>query len=458
MRACLLVAGFLVWVSLASAQDIISVRAGWINYKHGHVILPQLADGNDVRQLEAGQEVATRQGRVEVLLTPGSFLRLDLESQARLVANELSDVQVEPLSGMVSIEINETHPYWSVATVWRGSKTVLTEKGLYRFHPGVNSLGVYVVSGKLKLAGRTVKSGHWIEYAPDGTLVTEGTFNPKDWDDFGRWNYGRSQALSRSSGYAASEFYRPAAIYPATGLWYWDPYIACYTYLPYRRRVVSPFGFGFTAYIGNGHHRRDSSDHGRPPRGRQTPPAQPVATTPSTPPASPNPPTVPPRARRGGDDSPVPADPGSARPDPVARDRQERGRDRIPVPHPIKPGAPVPGAVPPRTLHGSARTDAPRNHGSEAGAPRTRPDAGAATPRTRQGDGAAAPRTLPDSGSAPRASAARDGASRPAPSSNAARSSGGSTEARNGSASSTSSKGSESKASSSSEKGGKSNK
>jgi len=229
--------------ALAVAQDMISARAGFVNYKHGRVLLPQGTDGKDVRQLEAGQIAGTGIGRLELLLAPGSFLRLDNESEIRLVSSRLTDVQVELLSGTATLEVNEIPRQAALAILWRNQTIPAEHSGVFRFEPGNDSMRIYVESGKLKLANQTVKAGNYIDLAAGGTLTAALRFNRKNIDEFDRWNQARGYQLARSSYSAANSFLSRSSAFPGSSLWYWDPFGLGYTYLPYRSSVMSPWGF-----------------------------------------------------------------------------------------------------------------------------------------------------------------------------------------------------------------------
>src|SRR5712664_4112631 len=80
------------------AQSVISAHSGLIHYVEGRVLL----DGKPVEvkltafpELKEKMELRTEDGRAEVLLNPGVFLRLGENSAVRMVTNKLSDSQME---------------------------------------------------------------------------------------------------------------------------------------------------------------------------------------------------------------------------------------------------------------------------------------------------------------------------------------------------------------------------
>ncbi len=86
----------------AWAQSVISAHSGVVDYIEGDVsidgtaIHPKFAEFPDVK---AGQLVATAEGRAEILLTPGVFLRMAENTSVRMLSNALADTRLEVVSG-----------------------------------------------------------------------------------------------------------------------------------------------------------------------------------------------------------------------------------------------------------------------------------------------------------------------------------------------------------------------
>jgi hypothetical protein len=90
-----------------SGQYVISARPGLIHYAEGRVFLngkpvPQQG-GTSLEMKEAG-ELRTEQGRAEVLLNPGVFLRMAENSVVRMRSNNLADSRIEFVSGAAVID------------------------------------------------------------------------------------------------------------------------------------------------------------------------------------------------------------------------------------------------------------------------------------------------------------------------------------------------------------------
>ncbi len=72
-------------------------RPGTINYIEGRVSAgakPVAQSSVGSASLEAGQKLTTGNGKAEVLLTPGAFLRVGAESAATMVSPGLADTEV----------------------------------------------------------------------------------------------------------------------------------------------------------------------------------------------------------------------------------------------------------------------------------------------------------------------------------------------------------------------------
>src|ERR1700688_2897348 len=99
-RACTLskLAVFAAALFPLGAQSVISTHSGLIHFFEGAVYLGDQALESHLGKFPSvlpGTELRTAEGRAEVLLTPGVFLRLGERSTIRMVANDLADTQVE---------------------------------------------------------------------------------------------------------------------------------------------------------------------------------------------------------------------------------------------------------------------------------------------------------------------------------------------------------------------------
>ena len=86
-----------------------------------------------------GQTLETQNGRAEMLLTPGIFLRAGDHSAVEMVSPGLADTVVTLRQGRVLIEATDLYPENNIVVNVAGSSVRLLKPGLYDFdaaHPG----------------------------------------------------------------------------------------------------------------------------------------------------------------------------------------------------------------------------------------------------------------------------------------------------------------------------------
>src|ERR1700722_16091057 len=91
----------------ALAQSVISAHSGLIHFSDGSVFLDDQRvepKAGKFDQIKNGSELRTQDGRAEVLLTPGTFLRLGANSAIRMISNDLDNTRVELLSGSAVVD------------------------------------------------------------------------------------------------------------------------------------------------------------------------------------------------------------------------------------------------------------------------------------------------------------------------------------------------------------------
>lgn len=298
------VAGVLAAGSVLSqpifGQSVISTHSGVVQYVEGRAYIADKSVDLKFGQfpdVKENQEFRTADGRAEILLTPGVFLRMGENSSIRMISTQLSDTRVEVLSGSAMIESADMPKDNAVRLVYKNDSIDLQKQGLYRLDTNPARFAVYegqaVVtdsSGQLTLHGG--KSTNL------GAVLQAESFDrkPEDQDALYRWSDRRASYVAQanvasasavsgnSSGYGYSGLgygglgygydalgYGP---YGALGLgygfggfgynplflggWMFNPMFGMYTYLPYSGFGYSPFGYmyyspttvGYAPYYG----------------------------------------------------------------------------------------------------------------------------------------------------------------------------------------------------------------
>ncbi|MGI8988688.1 MAG: hypothetical protein ACR2I2_03765 [Bryobacteraceae bacterium] len=231
----------------AFAQSIVSAHSGVLHYSEGDVFIgdkqvdAQFGTFPDIK--ENGQ-LRTGQGRAEVLLTPGVFLRVGENSGIRMITNRLIDTRVEFVSGAVMVEVDDPLKDNSVALVYKDYTVQLKKHGLYGFESEPPQLKVYNGEAEVTTDGNTVlvKEGKLLPFT--SALVAE-KFDNKEGDALWRWSKRRSEYVSVANLSAAKYVKDSGTSTWNTGGWYYNPYYSMFTYLPGRGTFYSPFGYSF---------------------------------------------------------------------------------------------------------------------------------------------------------------------------------------------------------------------
>src|SRR5258708_5667634 len=229
-----------------SALASVPASPGALNYVEGRANIGKTElSGKSVGQvtLAAGQVLETSHGKVEVLLTPGTFMRLNDNSTVRMISPSLTDTEVELLRGQVLLEVTDLHKENNLRVLDHRASIAIEKNGLYRFdadNPRVSVLdGKALVSeGDQKIE---LKKGHTAQV--DSTLNSEKFDVKASRDDLYNWRKLRSGYLSEASA-ATAQVYVGSAGWYGPG-WHWRPWYSGWSFLPCDPFLLSPFGYGF---------------------------------------------------------------------------------------------------------------------------------------------------------------------------------------------------------------------
>jgi hypothetical protein len=222
---------------------------GTLNYVEGQVsingqVVNELSASST--QLRAGQVVATGNGRAEILLTPGVFLRLGDNSAVSMVSPDLARTEVELLKGRADVEVDQLYKQNNLLVKINVDETRLLKTGLYAFNFENGTVRVFdgeasvlPVNGQQKPV--VVKKGH--ELAMNGEGEKPKDFDQKASEDaLYNWSSLRSQYLGEANVQLASAYEGAPGFAPG---WFWDAGLYGYTWLPGDGAFFNPFGYGF---------------------------------------------------------------------------------------------------------------------------------------------------------------------------------------------------------------------
>lgn len=262
-NAVSVIAGFLLAITLcgplaAQQQNTHLARPGSINYVEGQASIGNVTlSPNSVGSvtLEAGQTLTTQAGKVEILLTPGVFLRLADNSTLKMVSPDLVNTEVSLEHGRAMVEALEVRKENDIRIALNEGVTRIEKNGLYDFDADNCQVRVFKGSAEVKVNDENIKVGGNRELtlnAP-GKLKARD-FEPREYqDEFFRWSALRSGYLSEAGVDVAREYVGPGPGWYGPGWygpgWYWDSWWAVWTFLPADGIYYSPFGWGFYSPI-----------------------------------------------------------------------------------------------------------------------------------------------------------------------------------------------------------------
>jgi hypothetical protein len=226
---------------------------GTLNYVEGQASIGDLTlDSKSVgyANLQNGQVLETGNGKAEILLTPGVYLRLGDNSSVKMVSNGLADTKIALDQGRAMLEVDQIFPQNNIQISQPGADTRVEKTGLYDFD--ANGQMVRVFDGKAVVTSNdkstTLKKGHELALNSvklktqdfDKNAVTQG-------NDLYRWSSLRSEYLGEANVDTARTYYVNGWYGPGWGGpgWYWDPWFAGYTFIPGNGFFYNPFGWGF---------------------------------------------------------------------------------------------------------------------------------------------------------------------------------------------------------------------
>lgn len=251
--------------SAASSLYLISAKAGGVNYTSGIVSIERngkkdgfLKKGDEV---EVGDKVSTQtEGKAEILLNPGSYIRLAGDSQFEFLSTSLDDLQIQVNKGSAIFEVIADKDF-TVTIKMPNSKFYLISAGVFRvdvLDSGDGKISVW--KGKAQVGdtkATVVKSGKTA--TQNGTTVAVEKFDRDKKGEFDNWSRDRAKEIAKVNAKLMDRQMRRSLINSFNnnmwssangyGLWVQDPFSRSYSFLPFSYGWSSPYGFGYSQSI-----------------------------------------------------------------------------------------------------------------------------------------------------------------------------------------------------------------
>jgi hypothetical protein len=230
----------------ATTSFIVSTKAGVVNYVKGATTVKAATT------VAPGKIVATGGGgAVELLLNPGSYLRMGENTEVVFDKVDLYDIAVRILQGSAIIESNGFTKELPLAVTTGDLKMEIIKDGIYLFADGK----VIVVDGKVRDAknGIVYSKGYQISDDQGYRAQKVKTFTTalEQWSQqrdaqIAQANLNVARSLNRTPGVPVGSF---------QDVWLWYPAFGSFIYMPgYRYR--SPYGYAYQqvtpVYTGGG--------------------------------------------------------------------------------------------------------------------------------------------------------------------------------------------------------------
>jgi hypothetical protein len=167
---------------------------------------------NAKQKLKNGNTIRVENGRAEVLLNPGYYLRIDANTQVAFLDLSPNNLKIKILSGSVIIEVSlnqflagyfpdktmEIQRYEPVTVVTPLDEYAITEGGVYRFDVRADGASdLKVLKGVAIVAGSRIDKGKMASVR-DGTVAAM-KYGRDNEDAFDKWSRARATKLIRAN-------------------------------------------------------------------------------------------------------------------------------------------------------------------------------------------------------------------------------------------------------------------
>jgi FecR-like protein len=288
--ALLLFCSVLGQAQTSREKYVISAKAGGINAITGQATVRGKTESGwqelmITDDLNSGDRVRTAfDGRVEILLNPGSYLRMAGNSEIELSDNSLENLEVRLIKGTAIVEatgadglelnINISTPH---------AKLAIVRHGLYRLSiVSGDTTELVVRKGRVVLSDEThtkVKGGNKVVFSQTSVFVAKLTKEDKKREDqIDAWSKERAETLARANRRISNRMLTSAFAMNRDrffysrgfGLWFYNPNAGCYTFLPWYYGWRSPYGSSYTTgsynpYAGQTSYPRGGASSSNPP-------------------------------------------------------------------------------------------------------------------------------------------------------------------------------------------------
>jgi len=242
----LLAAVSLIALPAAAASTAVP---GTLNYVEGQVSVnrqPVTSKSVGSVEVEPNQVLETSNGRAEILLTPGVFVRIGYNSSLRMISPSLGDTRVQVLRGEAIVEATQLFKDNNIQILMGNSSTRLTKEGLFDFNADAGLVRVFDGKATVREDDQSVnlKKGRQVALAGPLKASHFDTKQTAGQDQLYAFSNLRSEYLAQASIQSAQNVYAGGGWWGGPD-WYWNPWWDMYSFIPGDGIWFSPFGWPY---------------------------------------------------------------------------------------------------------------------------------------------------------------------------------------------------------------------
>jgi hypothetical protein len=249
---------------------LISAKAGGVNFVAGDVKARPAGSTEWQRvsvkdDLKTGDLVRTgADGRVEVLLNPGSYLRASALTEFEMTDSSLDNLRLSVTRGSVLVEATGyDNMGLNIEVATPRTRVEILRSGVYRFDVTQSGETVVSVQKGRALVGQgaatlVVKGGKEARVVGSGGAEV-AKLDKKQRDELDTWSRERGRELAKVNDSLANrqtnamlasysgfnDIFKAEFSNSMVGIWMWSMQRGCYTFVPFYTGWRSPYGAGY---------------------------------------------------------------------------------------------------------------------------------------------------------------------------------------------------------------------
>lgn len=195
---------FLTYAPPGAGQYVVSAMAGYIHFAEGGVLLqdkPFRYNSAEFVHVGNGQHLRTLDGRAEIMLIPGSFIRLAPGSEFEMIQAGLLSAEMKLNQGSAVVDLLGAMDTDEIVLHVGDARLTFLKNGLYRLDlpPGGDAV-IRVTHGKARVEfqGGKIDIGgkRELTLTPSDEKLRAARFDKLEPDELDRWNAERGKLLA----------------------------------------------------------------------------------------------------------------------------------------------------------------------------------------------------------------------------------------------------------------------